>query len=1638
MKIYNGSIWNQEQVLDKPLISSFGKSVSIYEDVIVIGADYTNQVFIYRYNGTIWNQEQNFYEPLIPYFGWSVSIYENVTVIGTYGANQAFIYRYNGTNWNQEENLSEPSYSYFGSSVSIYKDVIVIGAPDARKAYIYRYNESIWNQEQNLSEPLITNFGWSVSIYEDVIVIGAPDAKKAYIYRYNEPIWNQEKFLSESITNFGYSVSIYGNFTVIGAPDVNKVFVYEGSFIPQVNIVNCSSLFSLFDCYWDKIQSSLTLIYQINYGYDWIDIDSPILEDGNVYYQQFNSSIYDNITGNEYYSIQIKACDISTMKCGESSSFINLTTKIDSVKNFQLSNPSNNSINVTWDYPNVQINEGIAHLNHYNLSYFIQSQPDLISFISVDNSSLDYFLNNLECENDYNISICGCRTHECEGDNKGEIVESSISLLFGEITNLTCSISNSIDINCNWNQPINCSIPFYYNLTYQSIYQNDSGNYQPTSSNQQFTVQIPNQEYQINISACNSNGKCGYISSISIKTDNLTSPIIYETISKIEEIEFNFTKLTNAKNYSISLDNETNWGKFTSLDLSGNEVIGIISGISGNIEYNISIRGCVDLNCETPYLGLPSSIISTRAKLGNITSLNCNSLINGFECSWNSLILSSGLKAYSFTYNSTSICLSNLTTIYSVSGLNEGEYYEISIYSSADLNCSFNEYSGINSTTSITISTINESNNNSKTTAITLAKQNKTKQKMKLILFFSFSFFLIINIFLIKSNQNQNQNQQNSISTIIQELETTRLLTETTRYYSTPDEAWIWNLLDQFSGSGYFGHSVSIYGDVTVIGTGNANQSYIYRYNGSIWNQEQILSEPSASYFGSSVSIYEDVIVIGAPGANQSYIYRYNGTIWNQEQILSEPSASYFGSPVSIYEDVIVIGAPDARKAFIYRYNGTNWNQEENLSEPSYSNFGFSVSIYEDVIVIGTYGANQVFIYRYNGSIWNEEQVLDEPLISNFGFSVSVYEDVIVIGTYGANQAFIYRYNESIWNEEQILSEPSYSYFGWSVSIYEDVIVIGAPNANKAFIYRYNESIWNQEKFLSESATDFGNSVSIYENFTVIGAYVANQAFVYEGSFIPQVNILNCSSLFSSFDCYWDKIEFPSTLKYQINYGYDWIDIDYPILEDGNVYYQQFNSSIYDNITGNEYYSIQIKACDISTMKCGESSSFINLTTKIDSVKDFQLSNPSNNSINVTWNYPNVQINEGIAHLNHYNLSYIIQSQPDLISFISVDNSSLDYLLNNLECENDYNISICGCRTQECEGDDKGEIVESSISLLFGEVTNLTCSISNSIDINCNWNQPINCSIPFYYNLTYQSIYQNDSGNYQPTSSNQQFTVQIPNQEYQINISACNSNGKCGYISSISIKTDNLTSPIIYETISKIEEIEFNFTKLINANNYSISLDNGTNWEKFTSLDLSGNEIIGIISGISGNIEYNISIRGCVDLNCETPYLGLPSSIISTRAKLGNITSLNCYSLINGFECNWNSLILSSGLKAYSFTYNSTSICLSNLTTIYSVSGLNEGEYYEISIYSSADLNCSFNQYSGINSTTSITISTINESNNNSNTAAITLGIIIPIIVISIIIIGIIFYKKKRRKQIIKEIIKENKEEQELQDNLDI
>ncbi|KAJ5076764.1 hypothetical protein M0811_00081 [Anaeramoeba ignava] len=844
-------------------------------------------------------------------------------------------------------------------------------------------------------------------------------------------------------------------------------------------------------------------------------------------------------------------------------------------------------------------------------------------------------------------------------------------------------------------------------------------------------------------------------------------------------------------------------------------------------------------------------------------------------------------------------------------------------------------------------------------------------------------------------------------------------ITEETKNTKSP--VFQWELIDKLTpttSSSNFGYNVVISEELAVVGDGGEDDAFIYQNNGSIFNMQKILDGSTSSYFGSSVSMFEKVVVVGSPYSNQVFIYRKNATDWNLESTLEGASGSQFGWSVAISGNVTVVGANLANQVSIYRYNGSDWDLECNLTQLS-STFGFSVAIYQDVIVVGSSDlANETTIYRYNGSDWNLESNLSENS-EYFGSSVSVYGNFVVVGASDSNQAFIYQHNGSDWNLNKILNGSNSSTFGSSVSNSENVVVVGACNGNQARIYRYNGSDWHLELNLSENSSYFGYSVSISldNTFVIVGAPYSNEAFIYKVVSPPQVNLTNCSSSFASFDCYWDYIDYPILLEYQINYGFGWEEIESPILKEENILYQQFNSSLYSNITGNYDYSIQIKACDPLSFECGNQSLAFNLTTKIDSIKNFQFI-PTNDSMSLFWDHPDVPVTEGIPNLDHYVISFQNQSSQETTN-ISISNSSNSYILDDLECGTYYNISIWACRTLLCEGDDQGKITSFLTQTIFEQISSLKCIISNALLISCSWDSPSNCSsLPSYYNLTYQAISQDDPGNYQTNSTNKSITVDMPNQEYQINISACNSDYACGKSVSVSIKTGNLSAPEILEKITEVEEIELNFTKVLEAKNYAISIDNGTKWENFSNIESNENQVIGEFTHLSGNVEYQISIRACADLSCETGYLGLISTTIPVKVKLGNITSFNCKAIKCGFECTWNPLNLSTGLSAYSLAYNSTSVCIPKSITNYSSLHLYGGQIYQISIFASASENCSFNQYSGI--PTSILIKTLlpptESTDDDPSTTIIVISSVVPLFVIGFAIVIFVFLKKFRNR----------------------
>ncbi len=213
----NGTSWTEQFKLkpsDGEENASFGQSVSLDGDIVVIGAKEKNgdgkwsgSAYVFQRNGTSWIEQFK----LKPSegeendgFGWSVCIRGNNILVGARAANNfegaVYVYHWNGSNWNEQAKLTASDgeeYDWFGSSVSIEDDLILIGSTrqenDNGAVYVYHWNGSNWNEQAKLTASDGEEndwFGHSVSIEDDFILIGASgdddnglDSGAAYVFR---------------------------------------------------------------------------------------------------------------------------------------------------------------------------------------------------------------------------------------------------------------------------------------------------------------------------------------------------------------------------------------------------------------------------------------------------------------------------------------------------------------------------------------------------------------------------------------------------------------------------------------------------------------------------------------------------------------------------------------------------------------------------------------------------------------------------------------------------------------------------------------------------------------------------------------------------------------------------------------------------------------------------------------------------------------------------------------------------------------------------------------------------------------------------------------------------------------------------------------------------------------------------------------------------------------------------------------------------------------------------------------------------------------------------------------------------------------------------------------------------------------
>lgn len=266
--------------LDPHAYDSFGASVAISGDVIVVGAYGTDgacpqdtqcnsgSAYVFRRVGDAWTQEAKvtaYDAEAGDNFGCDVATDGDRIVVGALydgdgsseNSGSAYVFAFDGGSWSFETKLIAPDVSDesgFGQSVAIDGDTILIGAPrndflcpwtpgcNAGAAYVFTFDAG-WDGGVKLTASdadRSDHFGWSVALDGDVAIIGAPfddhsgfASGAAYVFR-DAGSWTEEARITAAVgemaDRFGWDVAIADATAVVGAPvagdDAGAVYTF--------------------------------------------------------------------------------------------------------------------------------------------------------------------------------------------------------------------------------------------------------------------------------------------------------------------------------------------------------------------------------------------------------------------------------------------------------------------------------------------------------------------------------------------------------------------------------------------------------------------------------------------------------------------------------------------------------------------------------------------------------------------------------------------------------------------------------------------------------------------------------------------------------------------------------------------------------------------------------------------------------------------------------------------------------------------------------------------------------------------------------------------------------------------------------------------------------------------------------------------------------------------------------------------------------------------------------------------------------------------------------------------------------------------------------------------------------------------
>ncbi|MCP4121756.1 MAG: hypothetical protein GY751_08375, partial [Bacteroidetes bacterium] len=1110
---FNGTTWVEDQEITTSDGNSdeFLSQVAISDDVLALGSALDDDLgtnigsgYIFRYNGTNWVEEQK----LTPsdgqsqdMFGHSADISGNIAVFGAIGdddngsqSGSAYVFHFDGSTWVEFQKLTASNAAFndrFGWDVSIAGDKIVVGADEGSssngngRAYVFAFNGTTWVEEQALLAPdgaLNDFFGSSVSITEDWLIVGAradddvaSATGSAYVYQYNGSNWAFDQKLTASDAQatdvYGTSVSMSGNKIIVGAYADDDNGSTSGSFY----------LYYYDGVNWNEHQKFIASDGEANdrFGYD-VSISGDRIVSG-----AYNDDDADSEAGAVYFfepklppfevNISQTSCDSAVIN---GNTYFSSQTVIDTLS----ASSCQDSIVTT----NLTIEDGSVTIICPSDTTVIESGSGCSAAITLP--SLDVTLG--ECLQNTGLNFDGINDKISIGSIAGFVTGNATRTFEtwirrangGVITNLfTYGSSGS---TTKWFVQVNAS----GQLNLQAGTINKSWNSNLDDGNWHHVAVVHNGGSLTNTVA--------YVDGL--LATPLNNPTSTPTTGNSTTISIGASAFSPFYYFGGDMDEVRYWDDArTPAEILANYNIELVGNEANLIAY---------YNFEQ---GDPCGVNTTQFALLDVASVPIAN--NGTLLSFNNL-----------AGNGPTPCISNYTDGFgsNSSGL-------------------FNDYNGTSDasdtypegTTTVTWTYVTIYGDSFQCTQdVTVECLTGTPNAVD-----ACDSALINGTWYYETQVVYDTLAPND-SIVITDLTIADCdlssYCELNRVLAT----------DGNSGD-LFGGNVAISGEWAVVGAfsdngigSNSGSAYVYNFNGATWvfDQKLIASDETANdEFGWNVAVSGEVIVIGAHRGNSNtgaaYFFRYNGTIWIEEQkvIASDPgSGEFFGGSVDVSGAKTVIGAPldnsGQGAAYVFSYDGTTWIEVTKLTASDGvggDNFGSSVAISGENILVSAHndddnGGNSgsAYVFLFDGSTWNQDQKLtasDGVSSDQFGYNVSLSGDRAILGALndddnGSNSgsAYIFDHNGSNWVQTQKISASdgdADDIFGQSVAISGDLAMVGTyldeengANSGAAYVYRFNGAWSEVEKLAASDAmanNRFGNAVALSGNYGVIGSF---------------------------------------------------------------------------------------------------------------------------------------------------------------------------------------------------------------------------------------------------------------------------------------------------------------------------------------------------------------------------------------------------------------------------------------------------------------------------------------------------------------------------------------------------------------------